>query len=336
MKKKILLNLFYCGFLIPTLLAVQCSCSKIEAFEPLEDIPNPYEYKTASEFIAVFGDIQYYTNSDYIRLFKHSLDWIEYVANDINILCTIHTGDITNNNNPKQWAHFENAIRDFSKTIPFISNIGDHDYDWNGVLIYDRHSTYFSKYTQFPIVTSRIEAVFEPGRMENIVVRNEIHGERYDLLLLEFGPRKEVVEWAKNWVAAHPDIKYILMNHEYLASDGGRRTSGLKCELRLPSKSYTTPEELWNQLIKCHDNIAWVLCGHVGGLYAVTYEKNDFGREVCQIEHNIQGSAHRYDNWLMMWEFPEDSDEAVVSIVNTRTGLLYDSNNALFTFTYRY
>lgn len=332
---KFLFFLFYSCFITPCTLA-QCGCSVIDNSEDLDSISNPYENKTSSDFIAVFGDIQYYTNTTYIDLFEHSLNWINYAANNINILCVLHTGDITNQNGiSTNWQYFGKAINSFSPSIPFVSNIGDHDYDWKGALIYDRYSTHFNEYTQSSAVMTRIEATFEPGRMENIVVRNEIHGERYDLLLLEFGPRKEVVEWARNWVSSHPDIKYILMNHEYLEMGGGRKTKGLKCKMRLKG-GCVTPEELWNKLIRCNDNIAWVLCGHVGGLYAVTYEKNDFGREVCQMQHNIQGKPYRYDNWLMMWEFPEKSDEAIVSIVNTRTGLLFGGNNELFKFKYRY
>lgn len=323
-------------FVIPFILAMPCSCSRIDPFEDFENIPNPYEYRTSSEFIAVFGDIQYYTNTSCISLFKHSLGWISYVSKDVDIICTLHTGDITNNNAVSEWKCFEKAVKRFSESMPFISNIGDHDYTWDGALICDRNSTRINEYIQFPLVTDRIEAEFEARHLENIVIRNEIHGSRYDLLLLEFGPRKEVVKWAKEWVSSHPDIKYILMNHEYLEQGGGLRTLGLKCMMRLKDSDYATPEELWNQLVRCNDNIAWVLCGHVGGLYAVTFEKNDFGREVCQIQHNIQGEPYRYDNWLMMWEFPEDSNEALVSIVNTRTGELYDSDNSLFTFKYRY
>lgn len=334
--KKIILNLFYISFVVPIFLVIQCGCSKIEPFEDFDNIPNPYEHKTSSDFIAVFGDIQYLTNPSYIDLFKHSLNWIKYASNDINILCTLHTGDITPSNSRSEWSQFGQAINTFANSIPFVSNIGDHDYTWDiKFKITSRNSTYINEYIKFPLVTDKLETAFEPGRVENIVVHNEIHGERYDLLLLEFAPRKEVVKWAKDWVSSHPDIKYILMNHEYLEKGGGRRTSNLKAQMRLYGTNYATPEELWNQLIKCNDNIAWVLCGHVGGLYAVTYEENDFGREVCQIQHNIQSEEYRYDNWLMMWEFPDDSNEAAVSIVNTRTGELYDSKQALFTFKYK-
>lgn len=324
-----------CGLSIVITLVASCSDEIEIQITTQKQITR--EYKDPSQYIAVFGDIQYYTNSVDINLFKTSLDWIVDAKETMDILAVLHTGDITQSNDILfEWPHFDKAIRDLSDTIPFISAIGDHDYSWNKALIVDRNDTHFSSHVRFPIVTKRIEASYEKNRMENIVIRNEIHGERVDFLVLEFGPREEVVEWANEWVSSHPDIKYILVNHEYLEKGGGRRVKGLKCVSRLRNTTYTTPEELWDKLIKCNDNIACVLCGHVGGLYAVTLEKNDFGREVCQIQHNIQGSAYRYDNWLMLWKFPKDGDEAIASIINTKSGERYNDCDTLFTFKYRY
>ncbi|MCH5221521.1 MAG: metallophosphoesterase [Muribaculaceae bacterium] len=308
-------------------------CQKFDDVEDLNDSVTPYIDKTTSEFIAVFGDIQFYTYEEYIDIFKKSLNWLENNPNHINITNVLCTGDIVHNSQ-KQWSYFEEAMEDFS--LPFITCIGNHDYVWENSLINDRKNTWFNLYVQFPLVVDRIEAAFEEGHMENIVVRNEIHGQRYDFLVLEFGPRKEVVEWAKNWVSSHPEIKYILLTHEYLEMGGERRIANITSEKQFRNTTYTTPDELWTQLVKCNDNIAWVICGHVGGLYAVTYSKNNFGRQVCQIEHNIQGSNYRYDNWIMMWEFPEDSDEANVTIVNAVGGRLYKLRTSLFTFKYRY
>lgn len=301
-------------------------------------LPEYIEKHNSSQYIAVFGDIQYLTNSVYDYVFRSSLEWILKASEKIDISCVLHTGDITQSDEVlSEWPYFDREVRGFAEKIPFISVIGDHDYTWdNDALIVDRNKTHFSKHVSFPSVTSRIEATFEENRMENIVIRNEIHGERYDFLLLEFGPRKEVVEWANKWVASHPEVKYILINHEYLEKGGGRRVKGLKCVSRLRNTTYTTPDELWEQLIKCNDNIVCVLCGHVAGLYAVTFEKNDFGREVCQIQHNIQSPQYRYDNWLMLWTFPKTGDDAIVSIVNTKTNAMYDDRDTLFTFRYRY
>ena len=302
-----------------------------------DDFDAPYYEQDANNvYIAVFGDIQYLTNSAHINIYQNSLNWIKNeMLKGKHFNCILHTGDVTENNRIEQWNLFFDATLPIANYVPYISLIGNHDYTWEGSHIVDRCSTHINDYIKFPITTQNVVSAFEEGRMENIVVMNEIYGQRYDLLLLEFGPRPEVVEWAEDWVASHPDIKYILMNHEYLEKGGGRRTTGLKCESQLLNTSYMTPDELWNKLIKRYDNILCVLCGHVGGLYAVTNDKNDYGRDVCQIQHNIQSAEYRYDNWLMIWKFPSSSDSVSVSIVNTRTGKKYNNQECLFKFKYR-
>lgn len=290
-----------------------------------------------SEYIAIFGDIQYLTNSSYINIYEHSLDWIlQQKQQGYKINCVLHTGDITQTNAINQWDCFYDATNKLAQHIPFYSAIGDHDYTWDGPLIYDRYSTLFSYYTMFPLSLQHLDAWYESWCMENIVFENYIHGERYDLIFLEFGPRQEVVEWIDEYVKSHPDRKYILINHEYLETGGGRRVNGLKCVARLQNTTYTTPEQLWNKLIRVNNNIVGVLCGHVGSLYALTLERNDYGREVPQIEHNIQGTTYRYDNWLMLWEFPIWGNQAKVMIVNTQTEKCYNDNSSLFSFIYKY
>ena len=292
----------------------------------------------SSCFIAVFGDIQYYTmTAQSTMLYLHSLAWIQARANEgWQFNCILHTGDITQNNIVNQWDYFRQATAPVAERIPYVSMIGDHDYTWEGQFITSRESTRFNDYVQFSNVKSKIVASFENGRFENIVVENSVYGQRLDLLVLEFGPRPEVVEWANEWVSSHPDINYILMNHEYLEKGGGRRTTGLKCAARLRNcTTFVTPDELWDNLIKCNDNIRLVLCGHVGGLYAITVDTNDFGREIPQIQHNIQSEEYRYDNWLMLWEFPAQEDSASIFIFNTRTGKYFNNQRCLSKFKYR-
>jgi len=296
------------------------------------------EYNPSSEYIAIFGDIQYYTNYANNYLYQYSCDWIlKQKQAGMNINSVLHTGDVTQSNNSAQWDCFYNATQELAKEIPYISAIGDHDYTWDGAIIHDRYSTHFNEYVNFPLSRQKIVAWFEQGRMENIIVENHIHGMPVYFMVLEFGPRKEVVDWANDYVKEHPDIQFILINHEYLENGGGRRIKGLKCAFRFKNTNttYTTPEELWEQLIKCNNNIMCVVCGHVGGLYAYTLDKNDYGREVPQIQHNIQSPAYRYDNWLMLWEFPTGSDSVNVQIVNTKTFLYFNNSSVLFKFKYR-
>ena len=221
--------------------------------------------------------------------------------------------------------------------VPFYSMIGDHDYSWyDGTHIDGRLDTHFNEYVQFPLASQNVLEQFEKGRMENVVVKNSVHGQRLDLLILEFGPRKEVIEWADKYVKTHASERFIVMTHEYLEKGGGLRTEGLKMATRLQNTSFTTPENIWKNLIKCNDNIVCVLCGHVGGIYSLTVDTNDFGHDVSQIQHNIQSPEFRFDNWLMFWEFPSDKDSANVFIFNTKTKKYYNDKETLFKFRYRW
>ena len=317
-------------FIMPFMVMSTCYCDNGDVL-----IDSGYQ-EPSNIYIVVFGDIQYLTNRSHVDIYKESLNWIDSeMKKGRHINCILHTGDVTENNKADQWDCFLEATTSIASQIPFISLIGNHDYTWEGSHITDRNSTLINNYIKFPLTTQNIVASFEEGHMENIIVKNEIYGKRYDLLLLEFGPRPEVVKWAEDWVASHPDIRYILMNHEYLEKGGGIRTKGLKCKSQLQNTNYLTPNELWEQLIKRYDNILCVLCGHVGGLYATTIDKNEYGRDVCQIQHNIQSSEFRYDNWLMIWDFPSASDSVSVSIVNAKTGQYYDNQKTLFKFRYR-
>ena len=334
----------FCPILLSLLLLCLSSCDKsitVSKFSSLEDsdnLPGQMDNRRAtSDYIAVLGDIQYLTNSRYIDIYRHSLDWIRNKSeNNWRFVFILHTGDITMSNELSQWRLFFEATNPIAQKIPFISMIGDHDYTWeDGIHIENRYSTHFNDFVQFQQSKELVVAWFEEGRMENIVVKNEIHGQRLDFLILEFGPRNEVVEWADSYVKAHPEQLFIVMTHEYLERGGGRRTQKLKMVSRLLNTTYTLPENLWKGLIKTNDNIRAVLCGHVGGLYAVTIDTNDYGRDIPQIQHNIQSSDYRYDNWLMLWEFPADKDSANVSIYNTKTGKYYNDRECLFKFKYR-
>lgn len=289
-----------------------------------------------SEYIAVFGDLQGQTaNQEKLALYKHSLAWIQEQADlGIKFDAVLHTGDVTGANILGQWKYFYNATCNFAAKIPFFSAIGDHDYTWTGQYIDDREDTYFSEYVNFPLTKSKVVDYFEEGKMENVIVENYIHGQPYYFLILEFGPRPEVIDWARMYVGDHSWINFILINHEYLESGGGIRTSNLKCKARLRNTSYLTPTEVWEELVSPYDNIVCVLCGHVASLYALTYDTNSSYREVPQIQHNIQEEPYTSDNWLMLWEFPIESDSVSVFIYNTKTKKYYNNKKVLFKFKY--
>lgn len=289
-----------------------------------------------SEYIAVFGDIQGQTvNLDKLSLYQQSVDWIEKQLDlGIKIDAVLQVGDITGANIVGQWKNFYSATYRLAKKVPFFAAIGDHDYTWTGQYIDDRYDTCFNDYVNFPLSVSRVVDFYEEGRMENVVVENYIHGQPYYFIILEFGPRPEVIDWAISYVFDHYWIDFILLTHEYLESGGGIRTNNLKCVTRLRNSYYTTPTEVFDELISVYDNILCVLCGHVGSLYSFSYDRNEHGRDVPEIQHNIQEEPYNSDSWLMLWEFPLDSDSANVFIINTKTEKYFNNKKVLFRFKY--
>lgn len=275
-----------------------------------------------SEYIVVIGDIQEYTANDInIKYLNHSLDWIrtqnQYYR---NIRCVLQNGDITNTNTLLQWNLANSAFAHLHDSTLLIPCTGNHDYDWqegNGI-IPDRMSTKFNEGLCLPLLDKNILERFEDGRRDNITVPVEICDRTIYVISLEFGPRKEVLNWAKRIVERNSDKEFILMTHEWMTSKGERIKEGSYAEYHFRNHSYTTPEEIWQCLVYPNDNVLCVLCGHNGFCRYLTSE-NKAGRYVSQILFNLQYQPNGGDGMVQIWEFPKDSDAIYISVYNTHT-----------------
>lgn len=293
---------------------------------------------TTSEYIVVIGDVQEYTaNMDYMPYYTATVEWIySQYLNGIDIKCVLQVGDITSNNQEHQYQSFYNATISLAELLPYVACIGNHDYEWDeNARIQDRNRTHFSSYTSFERTEPLIVEQFETGRMENVIVRNYIGGEPYYLLVLEFGPRKEVIEWANRYVSEHKNLKFILMTHEYLKSSGERIDTGSTAEQQFRNTTFSTPEEVWQNLVKDNDNIAWVLCGH-NGFYAHRLSENAAGRSVPQLLFNLQYQENGGNGMVELWAFPPQQDSATVRIYNTIERQWYKKDNEIVEFKFKY
>lgn len=336
--KKIKVWVQITAFLVILLFNTSCEIQKYDIeYSPtlLEADPN---LKDDSEYIIVVGDIQEYTDKvDYISYLYDTMDWIwSQVKHGKKIRTILQTGDITWTNLRSQYDIFLECTAPVAEFVPYIACTGNHDYDYSeGSLITDRYSTLFSEYTSFNLVKSQLESQFEPGRMENIIVKNVIQGRRYDIISLEFGPRPEVVEWAYNHIQNNQNVKYILMTHEYLTAKGQLITKGASSAGQLATIPHTTPEQLWQNLIKDNDNIVCVLCGH-NGFSRHLFSPNSSGRDVAQILFNLQYQPNGGDGWVQIWEFPKNSDYVNVDTYNTITRQYHSEPHHSFQFKYKY
>lgn len=320
------------------LLTLFFSCEKITVYQDPKLLPEDPVLNSESVYIVVLGDIQEYTsNNHYTSYLEGTMDWL-YSQNYYkkNISCVLQNGDVTDSNASYQWDLFKGITEKVAEEVLYIACTGNHDYTWNSKSkIEDRKSTRINEYASFPLTLSNIEERFESDKIENIIVKNEINGERIDILALEFGPRAEVLEWAKDYVSSHSDRKFILMTHEFLSSKGARISTNSYAGSQLLNTTWSSPEDVWQNLVKDNDNIVCVLCGH-NGFSAQLYSTNSFGREVPQILFNLQYQENGGDGWIQLWEFPEKSDSVNVSVYNTIRREMHPNPATRFKFRYRY
>ena len=109
----------------------------------------------------------------------------------------------------------------------------------------------------------------------------------------------DILTWADSIITNNPSKRVIVMTHSYMLETDKRDYPGGFGYL--PAGASNTGEEIWNKLIKKHENIFLVVSGHIGnvdthrGLLASTGVK---GNTVYQ-----QLNGDSYDGWLRILRF---------------------------------
>lgn len=335
-------NYLYYLFVIsitPFFLLILNSCSKdsLESLYSYQIIDVDSNLSYNSSYIVVFGDIQNYMSPENISFYRQSLSWIySQKIKGHDIPCVIELGDITNSNTTEEWSCFYNSTRNLTDIVPFFFCVGNHDYDWDkDGLIHDRSSTKINDYYNFPMSQKYIVERYEENANENIIAKVNIGASPIYLLILEYGPRVEVVDWAMRQVESSPEKKFILITHEYLTRDGQLDEVGTYAKLQFTNTptTWTSPKYLWDNLVKTNNNILGVVCGH-NGFFANLWSQNDYGREIPQMLFNLQYLDNGGDGWIELWEIPNGSNTVNVRLYNTITRSFYEDKSFNFFLNY--
>jgi hypothetical protein len=105
-------------------------------------------------------------------------------------------------------------------------------------------------------------------------------------LAIEMAFGEAVLAWASEVIAAHPGLPTIVTTHDYLNVNGERRANPI-VDLAAADPEDRDAEALWNELIREHDQIFLVLCGHHHGV-ATRVDANDAGHSVIQLLADYQ------------------------------------------------
>ncbi|MFV2101541.1 metallophosphoesterase [Micromonospora sp. LOL_024] len=197
---------------------------------------------------------------------RQRVDWLVDQRTALDLRFVTHAGDVVNYDTPEhvQYERARTALRPLEAAgVPYTLAVGNHDTQAAGPdgelrspageLL--RDTTVFNRY----FTAERSGAVrgrFEAGKVDNAYVTYTAGGLRWLVLTLELWPRRAAVVWAQGVVAAHPRHNVLVVTHHYLESDG---TIG-----RGSGYGSTSPQYLFDNLVRRYPNIRLVFSGHTG------------------------------------------------------------------------
>ncbi|MBN1910568.1 MAG: PEP-CTERM sorting domain-containing protein [Pirellulales bacterium] len=289
-------------------------------------------------------DTQNYCDTDPEALiFNSQTQWIVEHETSHNIQMVLHQGDVTNSNSAAQFTRAKAALGILETAgVPYSVGPGNHDYNLSARTSLFNNPTYFgpgSDYATQSHFTGTNGGFFEEGRTDNSYCTFNAGGQDWLVFSCEFGPRNEVVEWMDDVADAHPNHNFILNLHAYLYSDGTRYDWANKGTSQTwnphnysLSGTINDGQELWDKLVKKHENWKFTFNGHVlndgtGWLGS----EGDNGNVVHQILANYQMRANGGDGYLRILEFMNDGDTVKVSTYSPYQGAYLRTADQEFT-----
>ena len=282
---------------------------------PIVEAPPPEPIK-GGYTVVVLPDTQGYSDT-YPELFYAQTCWIAENTKRFNIKYVLHLGDVVEYNIGAQWKIARKAFTKLDGKVPYAIAIGNHDMGPNSRC--STRDSLFSGY--FPVSDFQKWPSFggvydkEPDRSENSYHLFDAAGCKWLILALEFGPRDDVLRWANQIVAKHPDRSVIIITHAYLNQNGRRYDRNIQGHQQSPmylypladkSPAVNDSEQMWQKLVSKHSNIEMVLCGHINTTKYLA-SQGDAGNFVHQMMVDYSSTAERAGNgWLRLLQFTPD------------------------------
>ncbi|MGI8600638.1 MAG: metallophosphoesterase [Chitinophagaceae bacterium] len=264
--------------------------------------------------IVLLPDTQYYAEK-YPEILDSQINWILRNSKEIDFV--LQQGDLTQNNNDKEWEVVQKAFTKLDNVVPYVLAVGNHDMGSTAGKFADvRNTELYNQYFPYSLMSSLpgFGGFFEKDKTDNAYYLFQKGKFKWLVLTLEFGPRNEVLHWANDVVGRYRERMVILNTHSYMYSDSTRQGPGDSWRPQAYgigkdtlNQQVNDGEQIWEKLVKKHPNIRFVFSGHVlnsgvGTLISV----NDHGYYVYQMLANYQsevkGSVRGGNGWLRVLE----------------------------------
>ena len=229
------------------------------------ETPGPVDTKFT---IAVMPDTQQEVLNASDTRFLNRTNWLVDNRSTLDLRFVTSSGDVVNWDTPDhaQYVIARNAMRPLETAyVPYALAIGNHDTQATGVGGSARDPAHTRELVRDTAVFNAyftagqygaLRGQFEAGKVDNSYSTFSAGGVQWLVMTLELWPRVEAVNWAKGVVAANPRSNVILVTHDYIDGNGNIEQSA--------SYGATSPQYLFDNLVKQYANIRFVFSGHVG------------------------------------------------------------------------
>ena len=255
----------------------------------------------------------------YPEVFQRQMEWVGAHKVTHQIRMALHEGDVTDDNGPRQWGRVRKAMDALKQArVPYSITTGNHDVELVNGKAVSRVTKLNDYFNESDYGHSPAYGVYQPGRVENSWHEFESSWGRMLVLSLELGAPREVLQWARESIAARKPTRTILVTHAYLHQDGSRYDYDVKGESQsatpraYPIPGITDGEIIWRELVSKEDTMRLVLCGHtIGNGAAYLPSRNDAGNICHQVMANYQmqvrpARGHGSGGFLLLLQFRPD------------------------------
>ena len=249
------------------------------------------------------------------------MDWILDQRKPRNIVFVSHVGDIVEHyDNRLEWERADGILSRLIDAVPFGLLPGNHDLSPTGdASSYNEHFgparfDDFAWYGEgYPAGTNNNSyQIFSAGgyRLGPL----SLGADDFLILDLQFCPEPDVLAWAKQVLADHPDRHAILVTHGYL-DVLARRNIGqpaFGCTAEAGNTEY-----LFDDLVYPSPNVFLVLSGHQYDTQTMDGEarradRNIAGRWVYQLVSDFQRRPVGGGGWLRILGFNQELSQLIV------------------------
>jgi hypothetical protein len=283
--------------------------------------------------MVVLPDTQNYVRSKVDReIFMQQTQWIRDHRDAFRIQAVLQEGDIVNDHpSVAQWQNAQASMAVLNGEVPYIITTGNHDYDNRQFPV---RTTSFNEY--FKASDNRLVDPARGGILTGTMVSGELQNAYYDftapdgrkmlVMALEWEPRPATLAWA-NEVASRPefaDHTAVLLTHAYLFNNNLRYVR--------PALD-SSGEQVWQQLVKGHENFEMTFNGHFGGDgEGYLASTGDQGNVVHQMLLDTQHETYGGGGWLRVLEFLADGTTVRVRTYSPFYELVRDAPSFQFEF----